>query len=348
MVNDLSLIKGSIPSVEYSCPVCGGSKASNLWTVTSSEAAQHFILREKNQARNRKLALHVEHLWKRDMCSVVRCERCDFCYAFPYVAGDGIFYDLAYDHNSYPGWKWEFQVTLDILKKQVRPEYRLLEIGSGDGAFVRRLLSTGFSREAIVCTEYSVHGRGKIEALGIHCLNEDIRTVSRDQFSEPFDSICLFQVLEHLDRLDDLFRTLHDLLASDGSLFLAVPNSRRIEFNESHGALLDMPPNHVGRWNRQCFEQMAKGSGFRLEAYATEPFGFFPAWKQLAYYRFLRSAQRSGSLANRIHRISHRRLRKFMEIGAVALTAAWSFPTAITMTPDMGNSQWAHFIRVEA
>jgi len=219
----------------------------------------------------------------------------------------------------------------------------LLELGSGDGAFVRRLVNAGLPRQNIVCTEYSPHGCEKIAALGIRCLAEDIRAVEPARFPEPFDTICMFQVLEHLDKLDELFRALHRLMRPRGSVFLAVPNFRRIEFNEAHGALLDMPPNHIGRWNRRCFEKLAAAHGFQMQLHATEPFSFLPAWKQLAYYRFLRVAQRSGGVANRIHSINNRRLRQMLEIGAIALTASTSLHAALRMTPDMGNSQWVHF-----
>jgi len=314
-----------------------------LWSVTSEEAAQHFMLRERDVRRHIALSHQIRHLWGGNSCSVIRCAHCEFCYAFPFVAGDGLFYSLAYDHNSYPAWKWEFQVTYDTLRDQIRPGHRLLEIGSGDGAFLRRLSGIGIDRENIVCTEFSPHGRQIIESLGIRCIGDDIRDVRFDAFIGSFDTICLFQVLEHLDRLEVLFQKLHAMLKPDGAIFMAVPNFRRAEFNETHGALLDMPPNHIGRWKRKSFEIVAAEYGFILQTHLTEPFDLFSAWKQLTHYRFLRAAQHSNSTANRIHVIKSRRLRQIVETGSMALSALWTLPTAIGMAHVMGDSQWVHF-----
>src|SRR5450432_2319899 len=220
-----------------------------------------------------------------------------------------------------------------------------MEIGPGEGAFVRRLDEVGVTRENIVCIEYSAHGRKRIEDLGIRCFSEDVRTLSVDRLSGPFDTSCLFQVLEHLDQLDRLFKTLRDLLLPGGSILIAVPNPAIIDFEESNDALLDMPPNHIGRWNQRCFARVAEIFGFELRAHATEPFNFVSAWKQFSYYRFLRAAQRSGSIANQIHSVRKRRLRQGLEIGYPALEGVRSLPTALKMTPNMRFSQWAHLVK---
>jgi predicted SAM-dependent methyltransferase len=120
----------------------------------------------------------------------------------------------------------------------------------------------------------------------------------------------MFQVLEHMDGLDALFTKLHWLMKEGGSLFISVPNPLRTQFNELNGALLDMPPNHVGRWNKRCFEEMAAKTGFHVESYETEALNAVSMAKQFMQYRFLRKSQNGKSVANRITKIKNRRLRR--------------------------------------
>src|SRR5690348_9581573 len=113
------------------CPVCLGAGSRLLWGATAAQAAQHFVLKEKNPDRHARLASHLGTLWGRERCEVVRCDHCGFCYADPYIAGDDQFYALAYERHasSYPGWKWEFEQTCRALSEiRPGPNARLLEI----------------------------------------------------------------------------------------------------------------------------------------------------------------------------------------------------------------------------
>ena len=327
------------------CPVCGAGAALRLWSTTSSQAAQNFVLREKHPDRFLELASHIECLWGQSVCHVVQCERCGFCYSSPYVAGDERFYDLAYDRRGYPKWKWEFQRTYDALKERCRPDQSLLEIGAGDGAFVARIADDILPKENIVCTEFSKYGRDEIEKLGVKCLSEDVRDLPGAQWEDSFDVVCLFQVLEHMDRLKVLFQKLTRMMKSSGSLFIAVPNPKRIEFNELNGALLDMPPNHIGRWNRRCFEEVGAQNGLRIEGYRVEEESRASIARQFVVYRYLRKSQEGRSLENRIERIGNRYLLGAMRMIGVALGSVGAVPALVKSPPGIGDSQWVHLIK---
>jgi hypothetical protein len=45
------------------CPVCCTEEADLLWCVTSKQAAQHFVIYEKNPERFAELVLHIDKLW---------------------------------------------------------------------------------------------------------------------------------------------------------------------------------------------------------------------------------------------------------------------------------------------
>jgi SAM-dependent methyltransferase len=216
------------------------------------------------------------------------------------VAGDKDFYDLAHEGSSYPAWRWEFDVAFDLISKSAKQQPRILEIGAGDGAFIYKLLNAITPAENLVAIEYSEHGKAKIQSSGISCFAKDIRTISDDELGGKFDYICLFQVLEHLDHLDDLLQSFASHLNSEGQVIIAVPNNKRIEFNELNGALLDMPPNHIGRWTRKAFDQFAKNNNFVVLHHKYEPANFIAEAIQFVKYRLLKRSHNVNSLSNRV------------------------------------------------
>ena len=304
------------------------------------------MLQEKHHERFSELVSHIEGLWGKNTCEVVQCDKCGFCYSNPYIAGDMQFYNLAYDRCGYPTWKWEFQLTYDVLKKFSK-NISLLEIGAGDGAFIKRIAEDIVLKENLFCTEFSRYGRHQINNFGVKCFSEDIRDLPNSELEGSFDIVCMFQVLEHMDRLDVLFRKLNWLMKRGGSLFISVPNPRIIEFYELNGALLDMPPNHIGRWNKQCFQEIGKQNGFHLDDYKVEDGSMISMAKQFVIYRYLRRSQQSGSVENKIEQIRGRYLNRVMRVVGAALNSIVAMPAFAKKGVGIGNSQWAHLIKVK-
>lgn len=329
------------------CPVCFASSTQLLWVAKSEQAAQHFVLKEKDPERFLALVSHIEHLWGRNTCEIIQCGNCEFCFSHPYIAGDERFYTLAYERTGYPSWKWEFEMTFNLLIESKIPDCTLLEIGAGNGAFVKKILGVILPKENILCTEYSEYGKKEIEGLGIKCLSVDVRELHNESFQESFNVVCMFQVLEHLDRLSELFQQLNWLLKNGGSLFIAVPNPIKIEFNELNGALLDMPPNHVGRWNKKCFEEIGKLNGFYIKVHKIENSSFFSMATQFVLYRFYQRSQKKDSLENQIQKIKNRYLLRIMQVFGLVVNFFIAIPALTKINSQMGSSQWVHFIKDE-
>lgn len=330
------------------CPACHAGRAERLYRVEAREAAQHYVLREAHPARHRALRDHIEALWGGPACEVLRCTVCGFGFAHPFVAGDARFYTLAYERTGYPAWKWEYARTLDALDaSDLPPAFSLLEVGAGDGAFLRRVTPARTPPGRVLATEFSDYGRQAIKALGVRCVASDVRALPLDTPGAPFDIVCLFQVLEHLDGLDALFAHLSGLAAPNGHVFAAVPNAERIAFNERHGSLLDMPPNHVGRWTHAAFEALAARHGWYVEAHEVEPERLSNQLRQLVVYRYMRRRQDAHSLANRVERISNPALRTALRIATAAVSGLTALPTAAALARrgDLGDTQWVHLRR---
>lgn len=337
----------SLPTTEVICPICHSEFGKVLWSVNSSQAAQHYVLKEVDPQRFLKLTSHIEHLWKQKTCDVVQCNNCSFCYSNPYIAGDDKFYALAYERTGYPTWKWEHQLTYETLLHEDSKDLKLLEIGAGDGAFIKRITPNLTSTQNLVCTEFSDYGRNQIQNYGIKCFSQDIREIKDKTLEGYFNVVCMFQVIEHMDRLESLFETLNCLTQPDANLFLSVPNLKHIEFSELNGGLMDMPPNHIGRWNRKCFEIIGKRWGWQIDRFEIEKTDLISKALLFYKYRFWRTSQQSGTFANQIVQIKNSYLSKIMRLlgtGFYSLTDLRLLK--LLNSEDLGLSQWIHMKKI--
>ena len=347
-------MKYSLQPVKASCPICRCHQAVQLYAITSSESASHFVPQVQDPERYERLKAHIEKLWYREVCEVVQCCQCLFCYAWPFRSGDATFYDLAYDRTKYPAWKWEHQQTLDSIRQEILPTskqpLRVLEIGAGNGTFIRGIVPDVTTQHHVVCTEYSSFGVDCISQLGVMCYKQDIREIAHREAWEPFHVLCMFQVLEHQDHLDGLFETITRISTHDSHLYISVPNQKFIEFIETNDALLDMPPNHTGRWNANCFAIIGKRHGWTLISHrreTSEP--FLSRARKYAIYRYMRKSQSNITFAALALRLRHRQLKKWIQGILTAWYSIGKLPAFYHLYSDIyASSQWVHLSRYRA
>ena len=284
-----------LPS-ESTCPVCGSKQGNVLYSVDSVQVAKHFLY-TSNALNDERLKVLSEHiatkLWQKTKAEVIECANCKFCYGNPFVSGDYLFYNLM-EHGQAGGqnesWDWEFEEARLAIKKIIENNANstLLEVGASIGNFIKKIVGDLIDKENILCLEYSEVGVAEIRKLGIEALSKDVR----DLMTEPnlkgkFNIICLFQVFEHLDNYDKLFETFDYLTKDNAHLFIAVPNGERIKFNELNGGLLDLPPNHLGRFNKKSFETISKKYNWTIEDFKIQEETYQQIFGGLLYYRSL-------------------------------------------------------------
>jgi hypothetical protein len=150
-----------------------------------------------------------------------------------------------------------------------------------------------------------------------------------------------------MDDLDSLFTRIRDLLAEDGLLFVAVPNPKRITFNEQNGSLLDAPPNHIGRWSPAAFQILGARHGLRLDRLEVEPFSLGEFIKQDVVYSYLRRSQQAGTVANWSRALRSASYGKLVGAAVAALSA----PRRINIwrkaarSGELGGSLWVKFTK---
>jgi len=332
----------SVRAGAQACPVCGGSDTEVLFSISDRDAALNLLNGIPLDGRLEELERQVRRVWGVSKADFVWCRNCSFSFAVPFVQGDAEFYAAAYATDTYPPWRWELEVSRDVLLSLAKaaPGIRILEVGAGNGTFAERLVPDLVPVESYVCTEFSPAGRRRLAGLGLRCLAVDLRDPGFGRESH-FDAICMFQVLEHLDAPDATFEALSRLAAPAAHLLISVPNWKQRALLDSCGIHMDAPPTHVARWTSAALSKVAGRHGFSLKEERTEPQPAAHRIEQILMTNYLRKCP----LAPLIRKIEKRPLRRAV---AGAALAAWSFRCAARLPallrPGLGSSAWFHLV----
>ncbi|GGH15371.1 class I SAM-dependent methyltransferase [Mucilaginibacter phyllosphaerae] len=314
------------------CPVCGNTDNELLYKISADEAAKQFLINQTPPDKNNEMDVlsivkkNISKLWNANSAAIVNCKKCGFGFADPYVGGDKEFYNLishapnepTAEDEPKPYWKWEFDKAYNKIADlaKTNSNLQLLEIGASTGNFVKRV-SNIIPKKNILCLEYSSIGVDSIKKAGITAQSWHFHGLaSKPEFLAKFDVICLFQVLEHLDDLEATFDTFNAIIKPGGHLFIGVPNGKKIKFNELNGALLDLPPNHIGRYNKRSFEILAGKYQWEVAEFAIETYTPLDVMKTVMYSQSLKKAQYPPAI-----RTLKYRLKEYMNIKRLRLQA---------------------------
>ncbi len=198
--------------------------------------------------------------------SIYECIDTGYQFFYPYIEGSDIYYsklgNLAW---YYSAWKWEHNIALNYIKENSN----LLEVGSGKGGFILSL------KEKIQCNSTGLELNPDIKKItneyNINLLNETIQVHSKNNI-EKYDIVCSFQVLEHISGVNNVINSMIKSLKPKGKLIISVPNNDSfIKDNPLPSKVLNMPPHHVGLWNKTSLTNLTKYFNIKLIEIKEEP-----------------------------------------------------------------------------
>lgn len=330
--------------IDSKCPLCSHTKAKITQVFNSEDAAKHLGISE-NDANFTVLRTHVTILWDSDICYFVLCLNCSFSYASPNIPGDSKFYNIAYSNEfDYPLWKWDFEISYntikDIISRNCVDNIKLLEVGGGNGNFIKKIISNLTSKQNVLVTEFSAYGQFEINKLGIRCLPLNIWDIHSLEFKENFDIVCMFQVLEHMNDFDRLFYHISQLTKKAAHLFISVPNDFHRVFFEKLGFVEDVPPVHIGRWGSKSFDFLGKKYGWIVVSHLIEPNNFFKNVLKYLFFKYKKSNYLQAIYNLKIKNTASRRLLLVIAITPLIII---NIKTIITCcNSNLGVSQWIH------
>ncbi|MBR2525773.1 class I SAM-dependent methyltransferase [bacterium] len=152
---------------------------------------------------------------------VFKCQNCGLEFLSKTNQANEQFYENGQMHASYDVENW-FKSTLsddkrraELLKKYIKNK-DILDFGTGNG---------GFLLQAQKYTK-NVFGYDLDKSLAEHYkkYNLDVKN-SMDEFTQKFDVITMFHVLEHIENPEHVLEKLKNCLKPNGKVIIEIPNS---------------------------------------------------------------------------------------------------------------------------
>ena len=154
---------------------------------------------------------------------VVRC-RCGLVFVTPQPPRAAL--EAAYGVDYYRPWSAQACLREPVWQERARtvamlspPPGRLLDVGCGDGSFLREAARRGWT---VTGTEFSRAGAEIARATGVPVFTGELQEARLP--GEVFDVITCWHVIEHVANPRGLLGEMYRLLAPGGALVLATPN----------------------------------------------------------------------------------------------------------------------------
>jgi len=199
-----------------------------------------------------------------DTIDIYECIDTGYRFYYPLnTAGDDRFYaDLALNDWYYMPWKWEHQITNDLIIDGMK----VLEIGCARGDFLKNI-STEHNVE-VLGIELNKSAAQIAAAKGINILVQDIKEIA-DKYDSYFDIVCTFQVVEHIAAIQEFLINAIKVLKKGGTLIISVPNNE--SYIKNLFAPLNMPPHHMGLWTEKSLTNLASLFNLQIKQFHREP-----------------------------------------------------------------------------
>ena len=155
-----------------------------------------------------------------------------------------------------PCYEWAVQVANE------RGTKKCLDVGCGVALKTSRIL-TGSIPHVSAIEQPSLVPQLRKAHPEITFYGLDLNTLEGDVPSDRFDIVISFDVIEHLDRPENLLSLLRRLVAPDGIIMISTPE-RDLLRGRSHSG---PPPNgaHVREWNEAEFREFLQHSGLLID-----------------------------------------------------------------------------------
>jgi SAM-dependent methyltransferase len=231
------------------CRLCGATEPRELLDLGSHPIAHHFLRDPGASEYTHPVSVAV----------------CDACALIQLL--DPVPPELLYsEYVTLSSWKHQPHVPrlLELLADERRLDTgaSVLEIGSNDGGFLEALRAAGYSR--LLGVEPAEDARAGAAERGVPTIGEyfDSRLARRlvDEHGR-FDLFVARQVLEHIERLDELGAAMRGALAPGALVLVEVPNFGFALETRDYSAIWE---EHVNYFTLETLSHYLESVGVRI------------------------------------------------------------------------------------
>jgi 2-polyprenyl-3-methyl-5-hydroxy-6-metoxy-1,4-benzoquinol methylase len=170
-----------------------------------------------------------------------------------------------------------------IVSKTKLKQGKILDIGSGTGAFLNSMQQAGWQVKGL---EPDANARAK--ALELYQINTSPSHEIFDLPAERFDAITMWHVLEHVHELQAYIAQLKKMLKPGGKICIAVPNytSYDAAHYDQYWAAYDVP-RHLYHFSPKAMQNLINQHGMKIE-------NILPMWYDSFYVSMLSEQYKNG------------------------------------------------------
>ena len=194
---------------------------------------------------------------------VAECSATGYRFYYPFeIAGNGTFYEelqkaMAGDDSYYRPWGYDHEYAREKINK----DEHVLDIGCGSGNFLKKIRE---KTDKVYGLEFNNKAIEDCKKEGLTVFAETIEHHS-ERYAGFYDVVCAFQVLEHVYKINEFITATVKVLRKGGRLIIGVPNNEPYFQRFNKYSTLNLPPHHMGLWNRKAFEKIQEQFHIKLK-----------------------------------------------------------------------------------